>query len=135
MTSTASRPDGPRPLCGGTGRPCPYTPFCGQPGAHYRAPCVAGQQTNAAPDQINPSHYQGGKIETIDKIADALGPEGLVAFCAGNAIKYLDRAGLKGDDAETVATDFAKAAWYCQMAAHTVNPQRHADPRTRRTRT
>lgn len=32
-------------------------------------------------------------------------------FCIGNAIKYLWRAGLKGDDAKRVE-DLRKAVWY-----------------------
>lgn len=33
-------------------------------------------------------------------------------FCIGNAIKYLWRAGLKGDGAEDEIRDLRKAAWY-----------------------
>ena len=69
------------------------------------------KQTN---DSVNhPSHYCSGDIECIDAIASALGHDGLVAFCRGSAIKYLWRAGLKGDMGE----DLRKAAWYCERAA------------------
>jgi hypothetical protein len=72
-----------------------------------------------------PAHYAATNIETIDYLRDKLGDDGFVAFCAGNALKYLSRAGRKGDAAE----DFAKAAWYCQMAAHAESPERYRDPR------
>ena len=61
----------------------------------------------------HPSHYCSGDIECIDAIASALGHDGLIAFCRGNAIKYLWRAGLKGDMGE----DLRKAAWYCERGA------------------
>ena len=65
-------------------------------------------------DPVNhPSHYCTGDIECIDAIASALGHDGLIAFCRGNAIKYLWRAGRKGDMEE----DLRKAAWYCERAA------------------
>lgn len=63
-----------------------------------------------------PSHYQtGGGIECIDAIRAALGREGFIAYCRGNAIKYSWRAGKKGAAAE----DMAKAAKYAQWAAET----------------
>lgn len=66
-------------------------------------------------DPVNhPSHYTAGGIECIDYIAAKLGTIEFVAYCRGNAIKYLSRAGLKGDD---FAQDLRKAAWYCTRAA------------------
>ena len=55
------------------------------------------------PDNINPSHYRQhpSGVECIT-ITEHFG------FCIGNAIKYLWRAGLKGDAVE----DLRKAAWY-----------------------
>lgn len=51
----------------------------------------------------HPSHYNRGKIEVIDAIEDwDLG------FALGNAVKYIARAGYKGDPIE----DLRKAAWY-----------------------
>lgn len=65
-----------------------------------------------ATDMVNhPPHYQG-KVECIDAIESALGPDGFVAYCRGNALKYTFRAGRKGDAAE----DLAKATWYLQRA-------------------
>ena len=65
-------------------------------------------------DPVNhPSHYCSGDIECIDAIASALGHDGIIDFCRGSAIKYLWRAGRKGDMGE----DLRKAAWYCERAA------------------
>lgn len=51
----------------------------------------------------HPSHYNHGKIEVIDFIED----QGL-SFHLGNVIKYITRAGSKGDKLE----DLKKARWY-----------------------
>jgi hypothetical protein len=55
------------------------------------------------PDSINPSHYRQhpSGVECIEVTQHC-------NFCIGNAIKYLWRAGLKGDAVE----DLKKAAWY-----------------------
>tara|TARA_R110002126_G_scaffold76927_2_gene192012 strand:+ start:675 stop:923 length:249 start_codon:yes stop_codon:yes gene_type:complete len=55
-------------------------------------------------DLINhPSHYTSGGIETIDFIeAKEFG------YHLGNAIKYISRAGKKGDALQ----DLQKAIWY-----------------------
>lgn len=55
-------------------------------------------------DEINqPAHYIDGGIETIDFIeAKNLG------FNLGNAIKYISRAGKKGNRLQ----DLQKAQWY-----------------------
>lgn len=55
-------------------------------------------------DVINhPSHYTRGKIEVIDFIEDQQLP-----YHLGNVIKYIERAGYKGDKLE----DLKKARWY-----------------------
>lgn len=60
-------------------------------------------------DMVNlPPHYRDGGIETIDYLEAKLTPEQLKGFCLGNALKYLSRAGKKGD----FYTDIAKARWY-----------------------
>lgn len=58
-------------------------------------------------DKINPPHYQGfsNGAQVID-ITENL------SFNAGNAVKYLARAGRKSD-AETL-TDLRKAKWYVE---------------------
>jgi hypothetical protein len=65
-------------------------------------------------DMVNsPAHYNQTELECIDAIKYALGEEGFVAYCRGNAIKYNWRAGHKINSVE----DLNKAAWYCRMAA------------------
>ena len=65
------------------------------------------------PDAVmHPSHYTQGEIESIDAIRAALGDEGFVAYCKGNAIKYTWRAGLKGSALE----DTRKARVYMGWA-------------------
>ena len=57
-------------------------------------------------DNINhPQHYNDGKIEVIDYIEDKN-----FNFNLGNAIKYISRAGKKGDKIE----DLKKAIWYLE---------------------
>jgi hypothetical protein len=51
----------------------------------------------------HPAHYQGNGMEAINVI-EAFG----LGFCLGNAIKYILRAGRKGDAVE----DLKKARWY-----------------------
>lgn len=61
-------------------------------------------ETKLQPNMVNhPSHYNKGKIEVIDFIED----QGL-SFHLGNVIKYVTRAGAKGDKLE----DLKKAQWY-----------------------
>lgn len=71
------------------------------------APILTGDSRN---DPVNhPSHYTYGSIETIDFIESmGLGTD----FCLGNVIKYVSRAGHKGDAVE----DLRKARWYLNRA-------------------
>jgi hypothetical protein len=74
------------------------------------------QDDKSQGDPVNhPSHYQG-KVECIDAIEAALGDDGFVACCRGNAMKYLYRAGRKGELVE----DLRKAAWYLERAIKTL---------------
>ena len=58
------------------------------------------------PDPINhPPHYTHGEIEATDAI-EAWG----LGFCLGNVVKYIARAGHKGDRLE----DLKKARWYLE---------------------
>jgi hypothetical protein len=53
----------------------------------------------------HPAHYNTGQIEVIAAIDDwGLG------FCLGNVVKYVARAGHKGNRLD----DLRKAAWYLQ---------------------
>ena len=60
-------------------------------------------------EEVNsPDHYTAGGIETIDYLRAKLTPDELNGFLRGNALKYLSRAGLKGE----AITDYRKAQWY-----------------------
>ena len=73
-----------------------------------------------------PARYMTQGRETIDRIRDLLGDAGFVAYCHGNALKYADRAGAKGDP----IGDAEKFRWYTQMADFVEG--RGEDPRTYR---
>lgn len=64
-------------------------------------------------DMVNhPQHYQSDTgVECIDAIRAALGKEGFIAYCRGNAIKYSWR------QKHNAAEDARKAAWYLERAA------------------
>jgi hypothetical protein len=73
---------------------------------------VAEQDDNTG-FHVAPKRYSAAGRETIDRIRDLLGDEGFAAYCLGSALKYEDRAGLKGDREE----DLTKARWYREMHA------------------
>lgn len=56
----------------------------------------------------HPQHYGGNTTYETIKVIDAWG----LGFSLGNAVKYISRAGKKGDALE----DLKKAAWYLQHA-------------------
>jgi hypothetical protein len=63
-------------------------------------------------EQVNsPDRYTAGGIEVLDYLKAKLTPEEYRGFLRGNALKYLSRAGLKGN----ASTDYAKAAWYLKQ--------------------
>jgi len=63
-------------------------------------------------DMVNhPPHYQSDNgVECIDAIRAALGRDGFIAYCRGNAMKYIWRDKL--DNVE----DWNKAIWYLNKA-------------------
>lgn len=76
-------------------------------------------------DTINPSHYRNGKWEAIDvmeDVLDAVSQNGnpRAAYNVAAALKYLLRAGKKGDTREQVM----KAEWHVRRA---VNLLSHSD--------
>jgi hypothetical protein len=65
--------------------------------------CITGA------DMVNePPHYKVGGVETIDYIQAKLTLDQFEGYCLGNALKYISRAGHKGNTAE----DLRKAIWY-----------------------
>lgn len=90
-----------------------YCPNCGKPlmlpveySEDVGDPATA---TDTPTDSVNhPEHYTQGGVECIDAIkAATAGLEGIQAFCAGNAIKYIWRHHRKNG-----AEDLDKAIWY-----------------------
>lgn len=71
-------------------------------GAQYDA------EREAAYKNVNhPDHYTQGGIEAIDAIQAALTPEEFRGYCKGNALKYIWRERMKGQD-----ESIRKAIWY-----------------------
>ena len=64
-------------------------------------------------DMVNhPPHYQSDSgIECIDAIRAALGSDGFIAYCRGNAMKYVWREKVNA------AEDLRKAVFYLDRAA------------------
>ncbi len=58
-----------------------------------------------------PAHYAERAIETIDYIADSLGPEPFRDYCVGNVIKYVSRWRQKNGE-----EDLRKASVYLLWA-------------------
>ena len=75
------------------------------------ASVARGDEEVKVMDNVNhPAHY-GGAIECIEYIQSALmDVSGVAAFCLGNAIKYIGRAGHKDD----IVQDLEKAKWYLE---------------------
>lgn len=68
--------------------------------------------SNIEYDVVNhPSHYTRGNIEVIDFIEDQQLP-----YHLGNVVKYVARAGFKGDKVE----DLKKAQWYLNRYIRTL---------------
>jgi len=73
-------------------------------------------------DPINhPAHYTQGRVECIDAIEAALGPEQFVGFLRGQVLKYTWRMGRKGAAQE----DAAKLAWYSARLLRTLEARPH----------
>lgn len=65
-------------------------------------PLPIKEKRDTSPDPVNhPAHYTQYPVEVI-QITEHLN------FCRGNAVKYICRAGHKGDELE----DLRKSAWY-----------------------
>lgn len=75
-------------------------------------------------DAVNsPNHYTQGRFETIEIIEEITQgySDGYVAYCVGNALKYLARAPFKhGEPAE----DIGKAAKYIEFALARLQTQK-----------
>ena len=76
------------------------------------------RKTQSDYDEVErPFHYNAGDgIECIDYIKQVLGPEGFVAYCRGNTMKYNHRAMYKGNPTQ----DISKARYYLIKAEETL---------------
>ena len=73
-------------------------------------------KTAFLPDMVNqPPHYTVGGIETIDFIKAKLTPDEFRGYLKGNVLKYLTRAGHKGNANE----DIDKMVWYANRLKET----------------
>jgi len=61
---------------------------------------------------VSPPHYNSGEVECIDAIKSFLGDESFNAYCLGQVVKYVWRAGKK----DCYATDLSKAKFYLACA-------------------
>ena len=76
-------------------------------------------------DMVNhPPHYNAGAVECIDAIEAAMTFEEFVGYLRGQIIKYVWRAGRKGDARE----DIEKALWYGNKLATRLSDCRIAQP-------
>lgn len=57
----------------------------------------------------HPSHYQSDGVECIEAMY-AISPAMAIYFATGSALKYLDRAGLKDDEAKDLRK--ARECWH-----------------------
>lgn len=65
-----------------------------------------------APDNIShPAHYTDGGIGTIDYIGAKLTAEEFQGYCKGNALKYISRAGKKGEASEDIDKAIVYLGW------------------------
>lgn len=60
---------------------------------------------------IHPDHYADGGIEPIDYIFAKLSPDEFNGFCIGNVLRYVSRAGKKGDAKKDIAKAFVYMGW------------------------
>jgi hypothetical protein len=78
---------------------------------------------STADDPVShPAHYTFGKLEVIEVIEDwGWG----LAFCLGNTVKYIARAGRK--DPAKFVEDLEKARWYLDRAISTLKKEKKTD--------
>jgi hypothetical protein len=75
---------------------------------------IVERQVGFMPDSVtHPMHYTSGEVECIDAIRSALGAEGFVSYCHGNALKYIWRAQHHERGAKE---SVKKAVWYLRSS-------------------
>jgi hypothetical protein len=81
--------------------------------------CCAKAVTSAASNQyqIGGDHYQGKAVQPWDAMEAWMSRDQFIGFLRGNAIKYLARAGSKGD----AVIDYRKAQHYLTKLIETLD--------------
>lgn len=84
-------------------------------------------------DAVNPKHYSDfGEYAAViiirrwNVIRAHIPGARPVSFNVGNALKYMQRAGIKPGEAEV--RDLAKAMWYIENELHELDPDHYPDP-------
>lgn len=98
------------PLCGSTLLSDGKAKWCSLVSSPRDRSCHYNSYLQDEPEAIeHPQHYGGDTTyETIKVLRAWLTPEQFVGFCLGNTLKYLSRAGKKGEATE----DWKKARFY-----------------------
>jgi hypothetical protein len=100
---------------GGAVKPCGHIGSCWHDVAEEAEPAAVFAGVAAVDPVDHPKHYTFGRFEVIDVIEDwDLG------FHLGNSIKYIARAGKKGDALE----DLRKARWYLDRCIAALEAER-----------
>jgi hypothetical protein len=79
-----------------------------EPGSWAEAIRMRNEMSNTRSEQIGGDHYRTKAVQPWDAMAAWMTPEQFEGFLRGNAIKYLARAGSKGD----AVVDYKKARHY-----------------------
>ena len=82
--------------------------FDSEPGSWAEAIRMRNEMSNTRSEQIGGDHYRTKAVQPWDAMAAWMTPEQFEGFLRGNAIKYLARAGSKGDP----VVDYKKARHY-----------------------
>lgn len=86
--------------------------------SRYKLQCVQTEMKNNPVE--HPIHYNRGSIEAINAIRSALGKDGFIRYCIGNALKYLWRCFYKGK----IVEDLKKSVWYIERAIKELESER-----------
>jgi len=70
--------------------------------------------SNIGSNKVNPIHYKGYSVETIEMMVRIFGAENVATHCEINAFKYRMRLGKK--QGESITDDLAKEKWYLDKA-------------------
>lgn len=81
---------------------------------------MSNKKMSADSYQVGGSHYKNMKISPWDYMASCLSEDEFVGYLRGNVIKYISRAGAKGD-ADDALNDLKKAMHYLEKLLEVVD--------------